>query len=264
MVGLKAFGEAAWECEQLLNTQLAEQRAAELALLEFADWVLGYLDAWADDIAAKRLGDHNEREVQIAASKLSGTSGGEAPSDIALPIGFPVDLPSRQDLDLRAPDPVAKPAQLPAEEPEDLSFELDLSNLDPLVEPGSAPRAAPDLPVPTPADASAMFDRFDDARSADMQTTLSNEEFDAARSTFVDLYLSSPGEASASISAAAKQAARRAPMRPAPSISRSTPAPRSAARRSATSTSRWSVRYGSAFRSSTSTSTRPTSCRAAS
>ena len=43
MVGLKAFGEAAWACEQLFNTQLAEQRAAEPPLLEFADWVLGHL-----------------------------------------------------------------------------------------------------------------------------------------------------------------------------------------------------------------------------
>src|SRR4029077_19256279 len=33
MVGLKAFGEAAWACEQVFNTQLAEQRAAEPPLI---------------------------------------------------------------------------------------------------------------------------------------------------------------------------------------------------------------------------------------
>ncbi|HEY3634483.1 MAG TPA: Hpt domain-containing protein, partial [Caldimonas sp.] len=195
MVGLKAFGEAAWACEQVFNTQLAEQRAAEPALLEFATWALGYLDAWVDDIAAKRPGDHNEREVQIAAGKLAGTSGGEPPSDIALPIGFPADLPSRQDLDLRPPAPAAAIAQPPVEPAEDLSFELDLSNLDQLVEPGAAPRAAPELPVPTPADASAMFDRFDDARADAMQTTLTNRQFEAMPSAFVDLDLGSPGEA---------------------------------------------------------------------
>ena len=35
MVGLKEFGEAAWACEQLYNTRLAEQRAPETDLLRF-------------------------------------------------------------------------------------------------------------------------------------------------------------------------------------------------------------------------------------
>ena len=54
MVGLKSFGEAAWACEQVFNTQLAEQRAAEPPLIEFTDWVLGYLGEWVEDIAAHR------------------------------------------------------------------------------------------------------------------------------------------------------------------------------------------------------------------
>src|SRR4029078_3818461 len=87
----------------------------------------------------------------------------------------------------RPPQPAA--AQ-PEAEPEDLSFELDLSNLDRLVEPGSPPSAAPVL-EPTVADASAMFDRFDDARSDAMQTTLTNEQFDQIPSGPVDLDLGS-------------------------------------------------------------------------
>ena len=54
MVGLKSFGEAAWSCEQIFNTQLAEQRAAEPPLIEFTQWVLGYLGDWVEDIAAHR------------------------------------------------------------------------------------------------------------------------------------------------------------------------------------------------------------------
>ena len=127
-------------------------------------------------------------------AKLAGTSGGEAPPTSRLPIGFPPDVPSRQDLDLHVPAPAAA-AQTPVEQAEDLSFELDLSNLDQLAEPGSAPPAVAELPAPTPVDASPMFDRFDDARSADMQTTLSNEEFAALPSAFVDLDLGSPGDA---------------------------------------------------------------------
>ena len=41
----------------------------------------------------------------------------------------------------------------------------------------------------TPADASAMFDRFDDARSEAMATTLTNDEFDHVPSGLVDLDL---------------------------------------------------------------------------
>ncbi|HSC64139.1 MAG TPA: Hpt domain-containing protein [Caldimonas sp.] len=194
MVGLKSFGEAAWSCEQVFNTQLAEQRAAEPALVEFTQWALNYLGEWVEDIAAHRSGQRNEREVQAAAAKLAGGGSTEPAPDIALPIGMPPDLPSRDDLELRAPSPAA--AQ--AEEPEDFSFELDLSNLDRLVEPGSPPSAQP-MPEPTVADASAMFDRFDDARSDAMQTTLTNEQFDHLPSGGVDLDLGSPADAPAMI-----------------------------------------------------------------
>ena len=91
--------------------------------------------------------------------------------------------------------PAARPAARPAEprrsrsalapdaaqsEPEpdqDLSFELDLSNLDRLAEPGSD-ATAPAVASAAPADASAMFDPFDEARSGSMQTTLANEQFE--------------------------------------------------------------------------------------
>src|SRR5204862_3338504 len=174
----------------VLNTQLADQRAAEPPLIEFTQWVLGYLGEWVEDIAAHRSGQRNEREVQAAAAKVAGGAGAEPASDIALPMGMPIDLPSRADLDLSAPGPAAAPEG----EPEDLSFELDLSNLDRLVEPGTPPSAAP-VVGPTAVDASAMFDRFDDARSDAMQTTLTNEQFDHMPSGRVDLDLGSPVQA---------------------------------------------------------------------
>ena len=55
MVGLTDFGEAAWICEQLYNAHLAEQRAADPALVEFTSWSLDYLGAWTEEIAAHRL-----------------------------------------------------------------------------------------------------------------------------------------------------------------------------------------------------------------
>ncbi|MGZ8260747.1 MAG: Hpt domain-containing protein, partial [Caldimonas sp.] len=205
MVGLKAFGDAAWACEQVFNTQLAEQRAAETPLLDFSDWVLGYLGDWVEDIGAHRSGLHHERDVQNAAAKLAGTGTAPQPApDIALPIGLPPDLPSASDLELRletsapAPSTAPAPASVPAPAPavplvtgDGLSFELDLSGFDQLVDPGSGRVAEP---LPTPADTSAMFDRFDDARGAEMQTTLTNAELESMPSAFVDLDLGSPGE----------------------------------------------------------------------
>ena len=142
MVGLNAFGEAAWACEQVFNTQLAEQRAAEPPLLEFADWVLDYLGKWVEDIATHRSGGRNEREVKAAAERLGrGAPVVAEPSDIELPLGLPPDLPTSADLDLRAAPAVAPAAPAveappPIEaEPEDLSFELDLSGFDRMTEP---------------------------------------------------------------------------------------------------------------------------------
>ena len=101
MVGLKSFGEAAWACEQVFNTQLAEQRAAEPPLIEFATWVLGHLSAWVEDIAAHRDGERSEGEVKLAADRVARRlATGEGSSDIALPMGLPPGLPSAADLQL--------------------------------------------------------------------------------------------------------------------------------------------------------------------
>ena len=182
MVGLKAFGEAAWAGEQVFNTQLAEQRPAEPPLIEFATWVLGHLSSWVDDIAAHRDTGRNEGEVKVAADRVSRRlQTGEASSDIALPLGLPDDLPSAADLELSRPR-----ADAPAPEPaSEVAFELDLSGLERF---DDAPLAPRDLPVIDVA-ASAMFDRFDDAREDESQTTLSDAQFDHVPSGMIDLDL---------------------------------------------------------------------------
>nr|HET7860141.1 Hpt domain-containing protein [Caldimonas sp.] len=213
MVGLKAFGEAAWACEQVFNTQLAEQRAAEAPLLDFSDWVLAYLGDWIEDIAAHRSGLHNERDVQVAAAKLAGTGVAAAPAaDIALPIGLPAELPASSDLELLpvgetssiAPlEPLSAPAdaapadEAPAikvEDPDGLAFELDLSKFEGTPEPGSrVPPAAPTLADPA---ASPMFDQFDEAKAREStpRSRSGHAEFETG-SDFVDLDLTSPSDA---------------------------------------------------------------------
>jgi len=188
MVGLKAFGEAAWACEQVFNTQLADQRAAEPSLIEFSNWVLGHLSAWVDSIAAHTDAGRSEGEVKVAADRLARRmlTDAAATTDIDLPIaapspqvepasfalaGLPPDLPTRADLDFGRP-PVGEVT--PAAE--DLSFELDLSGFEAPVDLGTI---NPEVLATAPdgVDASAMFDPFDLPSGEAMQTTLVNEEF---------------------------------------------------------------------------------------
>ena len=173
MVGLRAFGEAAWAGEQVYNTQLAEQRPAEAALIEFTQWLLDHLRHWVDDITAKRDGDRSEGEVKVAVDRLTRRLSSSETSDIELPLGLPADLPSRADLELggaaAAPIEAAE-----AEVPEDVSFELDLSSF----ESGPAGSGTAPALLADSANPAAMFDRFD-ARDA-MQTTLTNEQFERA------------------------------------------------------------------------------------
>lgn len=133
MVGLKEFGEAAWACEQIYNTQLAESRPAEPALIDFTRWVLADLATWVEDIAQRRDGARSAAAVKAAAQRLAA---GEAPLPVetaapAVPLTLAVpELPSAQALELPAAVPQPEPA-LP-----EVSFEIDLSALD---APASAP-----------------------------------------------------------------------------------------------------------------------------
>ena len=103
MVGLKDFGDAAWICEQLYNTHLAEQRTAGPAFIEFTGWSLGYLGAWSEEIAARTPVSHDVATVKAQADRLTQRLEASAetnPSDISLPLGLPPNLPSADDLDL--------------------------------------------------------------------------------------------------------------------------------------------------------------------
>ena len=138
MVGLKDFGEAAWICEQLYNTHLAEQRAVGPAFIEFTGWGLGYLGAWSEEIAARAPIGHDVATVKAQADRLTQrlAAADGNPSDISLPLGLPPNLPSAQDLDLDALAPVAAAAPSGSESaspveaahgPDVLAFELDLA-----------------------------------------------------------------------------------------------------------------------------------------
>jgi chemosensory pili system protein ChpA (sensor histidine kinase/response regulator) len=165
MVGLKEFGEAAWVCEQLYNTHLAEQRPAEARHIAFTSWVLGYLGEWVEDIAARQPARHDAATVQAAAQRLAGDAEAQVPAEPELadtplaavasghaPLGLPPDLPSAADLDLSLPEPAAAAAPAATEaEPiaEGLAFELDLSTLDAFDVADFSPSQPPELGRPS-------------------------------------------------------------------------------------------------------------------
>ena len=157
MVGLREFGDGAWACEQLYNTHLADQAPAPAALIEFTDWSLGYLSGWVDDITANKRGVHDAATLIAAANRVAGADEFEPPLESNsvrgefVPLGLPAGLPTAADLDLQTP---AVPA---VAEVADISFELDLGQLDePEVREAAISRAAP-LDINT----AALHDPFD-------------------------------------------------------------------------------------------------------
>lgn len=202
MVGLKAFGDAAWACEQLYNTRLADQSAADDGLLAFTRWSLGYLGDWVEDIANRNEGGRDPKLVETAALALrepgSAFSAPTAPEPApavadSLPepevVEAAPELPEMIELETGdlpvagAFDPIslALPPDLPSAKdldlaaprtPEpaaaanELSFELDLSSFDAPLAP-AAPAAAPAAsdPLGVDAGAPALFDPFEVAET---------------------------------------------------------------------------------------------------
>lgn len=151
MVGLKEFGEAGWACEQVYNSWLAEQKAADPSLLGFTTNTLDYFAEWVEAISRQNPAGFTSAPVKAAADALG--RGEPIPAIAASPandlqmvsLSFPVDLPSEKDLELKAaPAPVpAAPVAAPAL-PE-VSFDLDLGSFD-----DPKPLAAPVAATPAP------------------------------------------------------------------------------------------------------------------
>jgi chemosensory pili system protein ChpA (sensor histidine kinase/response regulator) len=179
MVGLKEFGDAGWVCEQLYNSWLAEQKAADPALLDFSNNVLGYFGDWVEAIALQQSAAFNAAPVKAAADALS--RGEVVPAIVPSPaadlpmmsLSFPVDMPSAQDLVLPpaaapvAPAPAAVPEALP-----ELSFDLDLGSFD-----DPKPVAAPAVATPTiDLQATGLLQSFNEPGADDLLPTAESVE----------------------------------------------------------------------------------------
>jgi chemosensory pili system protein ChpA (sensor histidine kinase/response regulator) len=170
MVGLNDFGEAAWACEQLYNTWLADQKPASEDLMALTGEVLDYLAAWIGEIAARVPPSHHSAPVRMAADamRLEGrrmaVHAPGAPTAVSMPAQLPVVEPV-------APAPPA--IDLPA-------FTLDLSAFEDAaapVPPGPEPLAPPPTQAERPT-AQAAID-FGDLR-LDLDDAASAEVIEAA------------------------------------------------------------------------------------
>jgi chemosensory pili system protein ChpA (sensor histidine kinase/response regulator) len=183
MVGLKEFGEAAWACEQVYNTWMAEQKAAEPTLLDFSKQTLDYLSQWVEAISNQRSGAFSAATVKAAAAALGR---GEpippvktsAPEQSGLPmmsLSFPPDLPTAKDLELPAVPavaelsaPVLAPVPAPASEvpsvaeqlPE-ISFDLDLGAFEDAALPEIAALPEVNEPLDIEAKADELLQSFE-------------------------------------------------------------------------------------------------------
>lgn len=172
MVGLKEFGEAAWACEQVYNTWLAGQKAADPTLLNFSNEALAYFAKWVDAIAAQNVTGFQAATVKAAAEALGRGDpvppikvGATSPVPLmslsfgdgkpaAAPPAPVVTAPVSKPVPLAAavpPAPPAKPVAPPvASAPlplADLSFDLDLGAFDaPAAVPQATTAAASELP----------------------------------------------------------------------------------------------------------------------
>ncbi|MEY8878697.1 MAG: Hpt domain-containing protein, partial [Leptothrix sp. (in: b-proteobacteria)] len=157
MVGLSAFGDAAWSCEQLYNRWLADQASASAELRVLTADVLQYFSAWADAIAAHDDEGFAPEPVIAAADTLR--LAGEL-----MHVPLPGHLPpsARKPAAGRAP---LAPAGLPAAPPVDvaavdLAFPFDEPVAGAVFETLEATRPAPldSVEAPVPEEALPMFD----------------------------------------------------------------------------------------------------------
>jgi chemosensory pili system protein ChpA (sensor histidine kinase/response regulator) len=70
MVGLAAFGEAAWSIEQVLNLRLSETRAGDADLYALLDKAAEILSAWVVDLKASGRSDRSATALVQAAERV--------------------------------------------------------------------------------------------------------------------------------------------------------------------------------------------------
>ncbi len=137
MVGLREFGDAAWICEQIYNTRLADASADDNALTEFTQWAIEHLSDWVLAVASGQVAGLNANAMAQAAQALKGSAS-------------PVRLES-QAAALTQPGSLTTPAaanQTPKSAVDSLLSKIDLSFDAPATSPSWSSAAPAEHPLP--------------------------------------------------------------------------------------------------------------------
>jgi chemosensory pili system protein ChpA (sensor histidine kinase/response regulator) len=141
MVGLNDFGEAAWSMEQTLNAWLAEQKPIKTPLLQLSSEALQAFGRWADDIATGSADHWNPQAFQATADamRVEGTlvplevPGAAQPQAVPEPAALPQEPEAAEAAEVPLPedespaDTMPGPAQAEAAP---LEFDLLLPDID--------------------------------------------------------------------------------------------------------------------------------------
>ncbi|MBF5002959.1 hybrid sensor histidine kinase/response regulator [Diaphorobacter caeni] len=207
MVGLNAFGEAAWSMEQMLNAWLAEQKPMQPDLLTLAQESLSAFGRWVDDIAAGTAASWSPQPFVTSADAMRtegrlvplvldvepavapvepAAAPPEAPVSIEpaleeglslsvdemLPVSVPAPLEPASDLTFDLPELSDEPAPVVAQAEQDAHAPLDFSPTIPFeLEPADHAALAPTAAVTPLLDGDAAqeidFAEFEQALKAD-------------------------------------------------------------------------------------------------
>jgi chemosensory pili system protein ChpA (sensor histidine kinase/response regulator) len=169
MVGLMAFGEAAWSIEQVMNQRLSESRGGDADLYALLDKAAEVLSAWVEDLKLRGRSDRTPHAIVVAAERMQagGTFEFEADSARIEPVEAVADVTQTPAPALEVDAGPAEPA-IPIEAAIDLEPTTDLELV-------TEPELATD--VATIAEVEATID----ARpTIDVETTIDVEPEPAA------------------------------------------------------------------------------------
>ncbi|MEO7743618.1 MAG: Hpt domain-containing protein [Usitatibacter sp.] len=106
MVGLMELGEMAWQCEQVLNKWLKDDKPASAALLGFIELARGSFARWVDELKQSATARIDDAEILRQAEALKSDQPISAPQPTAWAAApVPVVAPAAE-----TPAPVAVPA----------------------------------------------------------------------------------------------------------------------------------------------------------
>ncbi|MGZ5064219.1 MAG: Hpt domain-containing protein [Usitatibacter sp.] len=132
MVGLMALGEVAWQCEQVLNKWLKDEKPATPQLLDFIDLSRESFAGWVEEMQRDPTAAIDGSRIAALAEALK--SEAEAPAAIEAP-----PAPARAEEE-RATEAKAAEEARPKEEKQELSFESLVAETPPArQEPAAAP-----------------------------------------------------------------------------------------------------------------------------